>query len=52
MGRDSKNHTPTLDIEPIANLVKMLGQEKFIKMINSVPQQICFIQQNPMAKKE
>lgn len=38
--------------QQIANLVKMLGQEKFIKMINSVPQQICFIQQNPMAKKE
>ena len=34
--------------QQIANLVKMLGQEKFIDMINSVPQKICFVQQQPM----
>lgn len=38
-------------VQQISNLVKMLGQEKFIQMINSVPQQICFIQQRPMDSK-
>lgn len=34
--------------QQIANLVKMLGQEHFIKMINNVPQQITFIKQQGM----
>lgn len=34
--------------QQIANLIKMLGQDKFINMINSVPQRICFVQQQPM----
>ena len=34
--------------QQIANLVKMLGQDTFINMINSVPQKICFVQQQPM----
>lgn len=38
--------------QQIANLVKMLGQDKFIGMINSVPQKICFVHQEPMKTKE
>ena len=37
--------------QQIANLVKMLGQDTFINMINSVPQRICFVQQQPMIPK-
>lgn len=37
--------------QQIANLIKMLGQDKFINMINSVPQRICFVQQQPMIAK-
>lgn len=34
--------------QQIANLVKMLGQDRFIDMINSVPQRICFLHRQPM----
>ena len=37
--------------QQIANLVKMLGQDTFINMINSIPQRICFVQQQPMIPK-
>lgn len=37
--------------QQVANLVKMLGQDEFIKMINTVPQQICFVSQQPMKNK-
>lgn len=38
--------------QQIANLVKMLGQDRFIDMINSVPQSICFVHQQPMVQKK
>lgn len=37
--------------QQIANLVKVLGQNRFIEMINNVPQQICFIKQQEMIEK-
>ena len=36
--------------QQIANLVKMLGQDTFISMVNSVPQQICFKHQQDMVQ--
>lgn len=36
--------------QQISNLVKMIGQKKFIEMINSVPQRIIFQQQSEMIK--
>lgn len=41
-------HDKQQQTQQIANLVKMLGQEHFIKMINSVPQQITFVQQQEL----
>ena len=38
--------------QQIANLVKMLGQNKFIDMVNSVPQKICFVHQKRMKDKQ
>lgn len=38
--------------QQIANLVKMVGQAKFIEMVNSVPQRIVFRQQRNMATNE
>lgn len=38
--------------QQIANLVKMLGQNKFIDMVNSVPQKICFVHQKRMEDKQ
>ena len=34
--------------QQIANLVKMLGQNRFIEMINSIPQQLSFVKQQDM----
>lgn len=44
-------HDKQQQVQQIANLVKMLGQEKFINMVNSIPPRICFIQQQPMVSK-
>lgn len=44
-------HNKQQQTQQIANLVKMLGQDIFIKMINTVPQQICFVSQQPMKNK-
>ena len=38
-------HDKQQQTQQIANLVKMLGQDKFIQMINSIPQQITFVKQ-------
>ena len=38
--------------QQIANLVKMLGQDKFISMINNVPRQICFKHQQNMVSNK
>ncbi len=35
----------------IANVVKMIGEDEFIRQINSVPPQIEFIKQKDMIKK-
>lgn len=41
-------HNKQQQTQQIANLVKMLGQNTFIDMINDVPQKISFVQQQPM----
>lgn len=41
-------HDKQQQTQQIANLVKMLGQDKFIQMINSIPQQITFVKQQDM----
>ena len=41
-------HDKPQQAQQIANLVKMLGQDKFIQMINSIPQQITFVKQQDM----
>lgn len=38
--------------QQIANLVKMLGQDKFISMINNVSRQICFKHQQNMVSNK
>lgn len=43
-------HNKQQQTQQIANLVKILGQEKFISMINQVPQRICFVLQQEMIK--
>lgn len=45
-------HDKQQQTQQIANLVKMLGQDKFIDMINSTPQKICFIHQQPLKNKK
>lgn len=44
-------HNKQQQTQQIANLVKMLGQNTFIDMINDVPQKISFVQQQPMQNK-
>ena len=41
-------HDKQQQTQQIANLVKMLEQDTFIEMINSVPQKISFVPQQPM----
>ncbi len=43
-------HDKQQQTQQIANLVKLLGQKKFISMINKVPQRICFVSQDEMKK--
>lgn len=44
-------HDKQQQTQQIANLVKMLGQDTFIDMINSVPPKISFVQQQPLQNK-
>lgn len=43
-------HDKQQQAQQIANLVKMLGQDNFIEMINQIPQRIKFVKQTEMIK--
>lgn len=45
-------HDKQQQVQQIANLIKMLDQDKFIDMVNSVPQKICFVHQQQMKTKD